>query len=506
MKQKQFLSLLLCGTLLSGLITGCEKTPEKPIVREKGTHSMDSYKEASSTPESSSSNLTKRLLVPEKYEASESNDDGSFQLTCNADIFIPDAAQVPIYKVGQRPLDDEWIAQVTKAFFGNAPVYDRNKYYQTTRAEALETLNELKAFQAEGNLDPYGLIASAKEQGLENPENYYNLQESISHWEQIYNEAPETVEKTVVTPRLNIQSSDFDNDFTGTVELGDEVYLYVIRTTLSSPMDIQISRMEPGKFALPEWISSLYDEKYEPGFYNPSSPSREKAEEMAGITPEQAIEISDQYMEKLGLQNFSAKNTSLSLCIQDSGSLASFVNHTTTYSKAGYLVSYTRDVDGFPITDESNFGGGLESINSTIEPWCYERIEFYMNQDGLQQANILNLYQIEEEHLSNAELLSFSEVTDIFEEMAPIHYADFSDSGSIKLDITDVKLGYMRIYEPSADSSHGLLVPVWDFFGSADVHRTDSFGTTDYSFGDPRRSLLTINAADGTVIDRSMGY
>ncbi len=509
MKQKQFLSFLLCGVLLSGLVTGCEKTPEKPIVREKGAQSTDSYKEADAAREDGSNELSKRLQIPERYEASQTSNDGNFQLSCQADIFVPDVAQVPIYKVGQKPLDDEWISQVTKAFFGDATIYDGEKYFQKSKAEALERLNELKAYQAEGNLDPYNLIGAAREQGMENPEQYYNLQEDIASWEQIYNEAPEEPAKTEITPGFGMQEeyADFAGGyFTGAVELDDAVYHYRIRTTEASPMDIRISRMEPKNSVLPHWeVSFFYDDTIDLSGSN--RPSREKAAEIAGITPEEAIEIADQYMEKLGLSNFSAKSTSLVLCASGDDSLA-YLNDTPIYCNAGYMVSYTRDVDGFPITDEMVPGGGVESMESTIIPWLYENITFYVNQDGLQQAEILNLYQIEEEQVSNTELLSFPEIADIFEEMASIKYSSFTDSGSIKVNVSDVTLGYMRIYEPSADNSHGLLVPVWDFFGDGDIHVNVGYEGEpyDYTIGGDRQSLLTINGADGTVVDRGLGY
>ena len=49
----------------------------------------------------------------------------------------------------------------------------------------------------------------------------------------------------------------------------------------------------------------------------------------------------------------------------------------------------------------------------------------------------------------------------------------------------------------------GLLVPVWDFYGP----RSWTLGTGEpYTFYDPDQSLLTINAVDGTIIDRSLGY
>lgn len=507
MKQKQILSLLLCGVLLSGIATGCEKTPEKPIVREKGEHNIENYKEAEPTPESGRNALAERLQVPEKYEASASGNNGSFELTCNADVVVPDAAEIPIYRVGQKPFDQEWIDQVTKAFFGDAPIYDGTSYFQMTKAEALEILNQLKAWQAEGNLDPYGLIASAREDGFENPEELYSLQDSIATWEQNYNECPETNEKTEITPAFGVQPEYDDHGggyFSGAVELGDAIYGYRLRETASCPMDIRICRVDSKVSQQVEWVSSFYGYESKEPSENPSIPSRAEAVEMAGITPEEAIEIADGYMEKLGLQNFSAKSISLSLGQDVENGPMSLTENP--YTKAGYMVSYTRDVDGFPVTDEMNVGGGLESMESTLEPWSYERIEFYVNKEGLQRADIFNLYQIEEQQVSNVELLSFPEIADIFEEMAAIHFSDQTAPDSVKVNVSKAELGYMRLYDPGADSRHGLLVPVWDFFGTCDYHRIYEGEANDYSVADPRQSILTINAADGTVIDRGLGY
>lgn len=509
MKRKQFLSLLLCGVFVSGLAAGCQKTPEKPIVREKGALSTENYKEARPEPESKSNALSQRLQVPEKYEASQTGNDGSYQLNCNADVYVPDVDKIAIYKVGQKPFDQKWIDTVTNAFFGDAPIYDGDTYFQTTKSEAQERLNQLKAWQAEGNLDPYGLIASAREDGIENPEEMYSLAQSIANWEEVYNNAPETVEKTVIAPAFGVQQQyadygDGSGYFTGAAELDGAVYSYRLRETLSAPMDIRICRMpDSSSGMIAEWADSMYGSGDSPA--NPSAPSREKAEEMAGITPEQAIEIADGYMEKLGLGNFSAKTADLSLKTQqDEDSL--MPTGEISFSDAGYMVSYTRDVDGFPVTDEMDMGGGLESMESTLEPWCYERVEFYVNKDGLQRADILNLYEIEEEQVSNVEILSFPEIADIFEEMASIHFSDYTAPNSIKVNVSKATLGYMRIYDPGADSRHGLLVPVWDFFGVQDCHSVYEGEANDYTICYPRMSILTINAADGTVVDRSLGY
>lgn len=502
MKQNQFLSVLLSGILISGLAAGCQKTPEKPIVREKGAQSTASYKEAAPAPKDKTNALSERLQVPEKYEASQTGNDGSYQLNCNAEVLVPDVDKIPIYKVGQRPFDQEWIDTVTKAFFGDATIYAGDAYFHMTKAEALERLNQLKSWQAEGNLDPYGLIASAREDGIENPEEVYSLQQSIASWEQTYQECPESKEKKEIAPALYDDGTG--GYFLGAAEIGDAIYSYRLRETSDAPMDIRICRVDNQISMQIEWTPYFYDYETRQDPENPSIPSREKAEEMAGVTPEEAIEIADGYMEKLGLQNFSAKNTSLSLSY-DLGTDYDFFAKPN-YTKAGYMVSYTRDIGGFPVTDEMDMGGGLESMDSTLETWIYERVNFYVNQDGLQRADIFNLYQLEEEQVSSVELLSFPEIAGIFEEMAAIHFSDYTAPGSIQVNVSQAELGYMRVYDPGADSRHGLLVPVWDFFGTQDVHRVYDGEANDYTIGYPRSSILTINAADGTVIDRGLGY
>lgn len=70
--------------------------------------------------------------------------------------------------------------------------------------------------------------------------------------------------------------------------------------------------------------------------------------------------------------------------------------------------------------------------------------------------------------------------------------------------IRKIALGYSRIYNPNADNDTGLLVPVWDFFGGFDFEAEGYSGKNSGEFS--TQSQMTINAIDGTVIDREMGY
>ena len=50
-----------------------------------------------------------------------------------------------------------------------------------------------------------------------------------------------------------------------------------------------------------------------------------------------------------------------------------------------------------------------------------------------------------------------------------------------------------------------MLVPVWDFFGNYERTLNEGEGPADKDT-ERYNSLLTINAVDGTVIDRGLGY
>ena len=133
-----------------------------------------------------------------------------------------------------------------------------------------------------------------------------------------------------------------------------------------------------------------------------------------------------------------------------------------------------------------------------MNTWANESVEFYVNQDGLQKALIRNLYEIEETVADNIELLTFPEIMEIFGKVMPLYLSGNTD----KLTIDRIALGYARIYDPGMDSTVGLLVPVWDFFGTIKFTIDGESRTQD----DPTISLLTINAADGSVISRDYGY
>lgn len=58
----------------------------------------------------------------------------------------------------------------------------------------------------------------------------------------------------------------------------------------------------------------------------------------------------------------------------------------------------------------------------------------------------------------------------------------------------------VRVIEQNADERQGLLVPVWNFYGTRSCQYGDEEDTTS------KMILLSVNAVDGTIIDISRGY
>lgn len=525
MKKTILLQLLLITAFSACISISCSDSKRHVIVKEKTELDTDSYRQADNaeytgkpdnTPsagnDDSSGNsssgsarrntLAERLQVPESNTFSGEFPNNSLQLSCQAEIEVPDADQISIYKVRQKPFDQAWIDQVTDAFFGDRPVYENDTYKLATKAELLKRLEELKAFQAAGNMDPYGYIESARKTGFPNPETLYSLEEDIEDIEDALQDAPETELKIEVSPGFDPSEENAlnSNIFFGDVEMDNSIFFYKLKQSAPFPMDIEISRIKKygpySPWSCYTWTPNLYA-GYDSSEHTDAFPSPEEAEKMAGITSEEAVNLADHYMEKLGLSEFSPKQADLSLYMH----YYRMLTDNITYPDAAYRVIYTRDIDGFPVTPDLAFEGAVSGNDSMVEMelWGCEHIEFYINQNGLMQADIRNLYEIEKNMLSNVELLSFPEIIEIFGEMMPIRYREGTD----KITIGRITLGYTKIYDPGMDGTVGLLVPAWDFYGIWERIPDDGEPyVLDYS----TRSLLTINAADGTVIDREYGY
>lgn len=85
-------------------------------------------------------------------------------------------------------------------------------------------------------------------------------------------------------------------------------------------------------------------------------------------------------------------------------------------------------------------------------------------------------------------------------QMLPLKWAyhehTWEETTSKNMRVESITFGYTRVLMKDAPTRY-MMVPVWDFFGYFEASGANK--AEDYS-------LLTINAIDGSVIDREYGY
>ncbi|MEY8515842.1 DUF6034 family protein [Lachnospiraceae bacterium 29-84] len=511
-------SILAAAALLS-LAVGCQETPEESIVREKGAAGIKKYEsmDGQDAPDGSAQEdeedgegrgedsegregnpLADLLQAPEHYKNQMTYQDGALVIDTDADVILPDASALNTYSVSAKEVNQDLIDTITKAFFEGDKIYHAYPYQEWTKSKYQEDITRLKKYKAEGNLDPYD-YGTDEEGNL-----MFDIDQVIAKDEEDMKDAPEEITKVEVTPSFGLEwqsgkgdetKKEVDEDsFLGVVETAQGNYSYRISYGLKPDIVVKIGKLREGEDEreFSDWTEAefLLDNK---------SVTEDMVKKRLGISYEEAEKAAKEKIDRLGW-GLELYGWDYALYKRGEGAWNENAIHD-----AGYIFRFTRKLDGVPITFTMSYGGGLEDMDSTLTPWCYERCDVIVGDDGIQTVEIYNPYEIGQVQTERVKLMDFDSIAKIYEQMMEISNAEISQFEKQRTyHIRRITLGYSRIYDPTQSSDTGLLVPVWDFFGSFDVitdeHHEENSG--EHS----TQSQMTINAIDGTVIDRSLGY
>ena len=129
--------------------------------------------------------------------------------------------------------------------------------------------------------------------------------------------------------------------------------------------------------------------------------------------------------------------------------------------------------------------------------WPEECIEFRINDDGIVGFDYISPIEVTKTVVENSAVKSFDKICGIFEKMAVVTEAQ--DGLNINIIVDKITLGYYRISEPDSFDT-GYIVPVWDFKGTTQFISDGALLSESYG------SIMTLNAINGSIIDRSLGY
>lgn len=179
-----------------------------------------------------------------------------------------------------------------------------------------------------------------------------------------------------------------------------------------------------------------------------------------------------------------------------------------TNSKGGVLVEYYPTVERVPITyipqsmllerNDEQEQKGAERITVGYGVPMVSGSGVKPNTETLwfQWQNPFGEYELLER---DAKLLSMPEIMEIFRTMVKSQTYHFQKTLYLQKikQMTVTKIQLNEMYLPNEDGTGGLLVPVWDFTVRIEARTNLNYDVT------LDRILLTVNAVDGTIMNRS---
>lgn len=476
---KRIFSFLLATVLAVSMFTGCQKTPASLATTDNNLKQPIEAAQNSGI----DSGMHEQLNLPDRFTGEWTGLDGSFHVSADADITLPDIDVIPTAKVTRKQFSQEDADRILDYFIKDNMLY---KDLGLNNQEAQELLEKYYAVQR-GELR---ISEVTTDHTIE------ELPEIIARWEKYLKTAPENSE--VQSSRKFQPHAIFDEEITG--------YAYVDDKTVY----VNISNDADG-----ENLASIYISGYgTSNICNYQYVDELQMDVDVQMSEVQALQQGDALLKDLGIQNF--------ICNQ------SRTIYYNTENETGYELEYVRTVNGFPITHNDfycytadgsmitipAFDGSASSENEfdNNSSWAYERITVCVSKNGIVYFRWCNPYSEPLIQMENAQLMNFQDVSDIFAKMIFVknHYWQENNerNGYIcnhNVEVDNVCLNLMRIRNKNS-YSEGTLVPVWDFWAKTTSYPEDEQYRDIVFDGSYYEIVLTINALDGTIIDRELGY
>lgn len=249
---------------------------------------------------------------------------------------------------------------------------------------------------------------------------------------------------------------------------------------------------------------------------------RDYSIQLPDASKEESIARGNALMQALGLQNFvltDAQQWSVELP-GDNGIWRLYYAPTVNgFPIAGARQDITQTHDGTVYQDYQYWDYACkDSENPDTVSWYLENILLDVGKDGvLCFAWTAPSTQPVVQQPQSA-LLPFEEIASIANTMLPEVIVGPKETPLTQLDqyngfdtrmdvdITKVSLSLMRIRDKG--SLQGTIVPVWDFWGTSDWYDAEpnAYGYQEKGMNYEYQPMLTLNAVDGTVVDRQLGY
>lgn len=465
-KTMRMLSAVLAVTLLSGCGAAQTNTPAETSVNQA------MLLEKSAQPQESA------YTFPEKFTGDWTGQEGKLTIHADAQVVAELGTALPTATVEPREFNQEDVDNLLKVFLKREPLYSHVQTKQELQ-EHLDYINSPDWTSDPGKpSDPASLEARRKELNA-----WYTAEIA---------KAPE--EKPILH---GFSDSDDPKWIGGTATVDGIKWEVSIRNDIDGG-----------------WTAAYIertDYKY-----------RDYSIQLPDASKEESIARGNALMQALGLQNFvltDAQQWSVELP-GDNGIWRLYYAPTVNgFPIAGARQDITQTHDGTVYQDYQYWDYACkDSENPDTVSWYLENILLDVGKNGVLRFAWTAPSTKPVVRQAESTLLPFEEIAAIANTMLPEVIVGPKETPLTQLDqyngfdtrmdvdITKVSLSLMRIRDKG--SLQGTIVPVWDFWGTSDWYDAEpnAYGYQEKGMNYDFQPMLTLNAVDGTVVDRQLGY
>ena len=485
---RKTISLVLAGVLALALLPGFGKDENTASVltkeQEQLLQTVESGREDSV--------LLPELEVPDRFTGDWSGVEGFINVHADAAIELPDTEKIPIGTISRRDFTQEDADNLMRVFLKGNTLYEE---LGMTKQRALDRLEQYEAMQR-GEIPLEGDSVT-----------YENLPDVIERWKEYVRTAPEGDERIPASAKF--ENKDYGEELRGWAEVdGREVHLFI--QNQSSFWDYA-SVFEPG-------YGDLNGTWAQPISLIPDGVLPEPL--TVGFSAGDALSQGDELIAELGFQNVVCDeitpvfftSTMNPYAVDADESLPEAESDIAELILAtGYELHYVRCLNGFPIGYTSASGTASTETGAPTRAWMYEYITIDITEDGVKCFQWFSPHTEPMMLAEDSRLLPFNQVAEIFARMMMVKNNDVlyvnarnGFTTTRNFHISKVSLTIMRIRDRE-NFDEGMLLPVWDFCGTVQ-YEYDGWDNYGFTGDHEERIFLTINAVDGSIIDRDLGF
>lgn len=183
---KKTICIILSALMTFAVLSGCQKTPDNPIVVGKNAENL--IEQATADDGSAALSLREQLSAPERLDVTVEED--HFTILAHAAVRLPETDTIPIITVKAGSFSQELINGLWDLL-----IRDKNMYKPRTEADRTKTELEQAILTLQSDMERI-------EQNEYYEENKALREAELAHLRELYSTAPDTYEPTAVTPEI----------------------------------------------------------------------------------------------------------------------------------------------------------------------------------------------------------------------------------------------------------------------------------------------------------------